>query len=79
MFKNNFPTYTAAFHVPSVWLQDLMLKRRPAQGLLVDPNHLIHKEQMSELIHLYNMKTIVGAEPTSEPPSITYNLNILAK
>ena len=53
-----------------------MLKRRPAQGLVVDPNRLIHKQQTSALIHLYNMKTIVDAEPVNEPP---YNLNILAK
>src|SRR6218665_4014313 len=71
--SNNSPTYTVAFHVPSVWLHDLVLKRRPAQGLLVDPNRLIHKQQTSALIHLYNMNTIVG---TNEPP---YHLNILAK
>src|SRR6218665_3458041 len=76
MFKDNSPTYMAAFHVPCVWIQDLVLKRRPAQGLVVDSNRLIHKHQTSALIHLYSMKTIVG---TNEPPSITYNLNILAK
>ena len=65
----------AAFHVPSVWLQDLVLKRRPAQELLVDPNRLIHKQQASALIHLYNIGAKVGAEHANEPP---YNLNIIA-
>src|SRR6218665_503084 len=73
MFKDNSPTYMAAFHVPCVWIQDLVLKRRPAQGLLLGPNRLIHKQQPSALINLNNMKTIVGS---NEP---TYNLNILAK
>src|SRR6218665_2918197 len=74
--SNNSPTYTAAFHVPSVWLQDLVLKRRPAQGLLVDPNRLIHKQQTSALIHLYNIGAKVGAEHANKP---SYNLNIIAK
>src|SRR6218665_81187 len=64
-----------AFHVPSVWLQDLVLKCHPAQGLLVESNRLIHKEQMSTLIRVYNIGDIAGVEPTNEPP---YNLNIIA-
>jgi len=65
-----------AFHVPSVWLQDLVLKCHPAQGLLVESNRLIHKQQMSTLIRVYNIGDIAGVEPTNEPP---YNLNIIAK
>ena len=65
-----------AFHVPSVWLQDLVLKRRPVQGLLVEPNRLVHEQQMSTLIRMYNIGAKVGVEPTNEPP---YNLNIIAK
>src|SRR6218665_2188711 len=58
--SNNSPTCMADFHVSSVWLQDLVLKRRPAQGLLFDSNRLIHKQQISPLMPVYNVGAKVG-------------------
>ena len=55
--------------LPSGFKKALVLKRRPAQGLLVDPNRLIHKQQMSPLIHMCNVGAKVGSKVSNLPMS----------